>query len=397
MTRLTQRKPGRIRTALARIATIIVSLTVAVGALALVVGGRGVLADRAELAERPQAAPRMPVETLTLVGEAGYDVTRRFTGQIEAAQTIDLGFENPGTLAEIYVDEGDVVAENSLLAKLDTRLLDAERAQLLAARTALEAQAELARRTEKRRNALNDRGFASDQSLDSISLSLAELMARIAEVEAGLAAIDIRLDKAELRAPFGATISARTRDPGVSLAAGQPILSLMQADAPQFRVGVSPAIADALALGDRVDVRFGTRSVSAELSSILPDLDPATRTRMLLFSLTGDRLPAFGTVGELRLTQRIDMAGFWLPISALRDGPRGLWQVMTVTEGDAGPVIAGEAVEILHAEAERAFVRGTLAPGMEVVTGGPHRVVPGQAVVMEHDRVSRTARNEEQG
>ncbi|MEM1306884.1 MAG: hypothetical protein AAGG99_05105 [Pseudomonadota bacterium] len=38
-------------------------------------------------------------------------------------------------------------------------------------------------------------------------------------------------------------------------------------------------------------------------------------------------------------------------------------------------------VEILHAESDRVFVRGTFAQGAEVLINGPHRVVTGQQVV----------------
>lgn len=386
MADVTTGKPNRIRAVLTRIATILITLAVVTGALGLLVSGRTVLANRAADTERPEPAPRMVVEVARIELQPGYDVTRRFTGQIEAAQVTRLGFENPGTLAEILVDEGDIVAKGDVLAQLDQRLLHAERAQLTAAKNALEAQAELARRTEKRRNALNDRGFASDQSLDTIALSLVELQARISEVDAALASVDIRLDKARMRAPFDATVSVRERDPGVSLSAGQPVLALLEEGARQFRVGVSPDLVASLAAGDSFEVFFGTRSVRATLTSILPDLDPATRTRMLLMELEGSDLPAFGTVGELRLTQQIRAPGFWLPLGALRDGPRGLWEVMTVVDEDNAYRVAKEAVEILHAEADRVFVRGTLAAGMQIVTGGPHRVVPGQRVVLSTEQ-----------
>ena len=38
------------------------------------------------------------------------------------------------------------------------------------------------------------------------------------------------------------------------------------------------------------------------------------------------------------------------------------------------------SVELLHAEATRAFVRGTFPPEAQLIDTGAHRVVPGQAV-----------------
>lgn len=48
-------------------------------------------------------------------------------------------------------------------------------------------------------------------------------------------------------------------------------------------------------------------------------------------------------------------------------------------DGDAG-VVRREAVEVLHAETERAFVRGTLETSDQIIAHGLQRVVPGQRV-----------------
>ena len=95
------------------------------------------------------------------------------------------------------------------MARLDTRLLEAERSRLAASRAALEAQAERARRTAKRQAELRDRGFATDQAMDDISLDLARLEAEIDAVDAGIDAARIDLDKVILRAPFPGTVALR--------------------------------------------------------------------------------------------------------------------------------------------------------------------------------------------
>ena len=47
-------------------------------------------------------------------------------------------------------------------------------------------------------------------------------------------------------------------------------------------------------------------------------------------------------------------------------------------------------VEVIHTESERAFVRGTLAPGDRVVDAGVHRLVPGQQVTAHPAAVNAT-------
>ena len=72
--------------------------------------------------------------------------------------------------------------------------------------------------------------------------------------------------------------------------------------------------------------------------------------------------------------------GAWVPVTALRDGVRGLWTVLVAVPSDAGSVVAEEAVEILYADETRALVRGTFADGARLIESGAHRVTPGQAV-----------------
>jgi multidrug efflux pump subunit AcrA (membrane-fusion protein) len=98
------------------------------------------------------------------------------------------------------------VSRGEVIARLDTRLLEAERARLSASRAALAAQVELARRTDARQQTLLAEGHVTQQRVDESSLLLAQLEAALAEVDAGIAAVDVRLSKAVLRAPFDGRI-----------------------------------------------------------------------------------------------------------------------------------------------------------------------------------------------
>ena len=74
-------------------------------------------------------------------------------------------------------------------------------------------------------------------------------------------------------------------------------------------------------------------------------------------------------------------AGAWVPLSALRQGPRGTWVLLTVTQTEGGTaMIAQGAVEIVHLLDDRAFIRGGFESGLRYLPDGTHRVVPGEAV-----------------
>lgn len=346
----------------------------------MVAGGRAVLAARQAQAAQPAAVVPLAVPVARFAMQDSHTVTRAFTGQIEPSQRTAVAFEIGGTLAAVLVGEGDTVAVGAPLARLDTRLLEAERQRLSAARAAVAAQAELAARTTGRQTALQARGVASTQALDSAALGAEELAARLAEIDASLLAVAIRLDKATLTAPYAARVAARHLDLGASAEPGRPVVTLAETAGPQFRVGLPPDAMATIPPDGSVAIRVEGGEIVGRLRAVRPELDAATRTVTVLFDLGGDKLPAWRSTGTLTLTGEVAARGGWVPLSALESGPRGLWRLMTVGEGDGETIVGAEAVEVLYATAERAFVRGTIADGAWFIADGPHRVVPGQTV-----------------
>lgn len=370
------------RTVARRVLSAVVTLGFIGLAGGLVSLGVSVIADRASAVTEVDAAPLVTVRIQPLNYVDSYQIERRFVGQVEPQQQTDIAFEQGGAVLQVLVDDGDLIAAGDRIAVLDTQLLEAETARLQASRAALEAQAELSRRTTSRQTELQERGFSSVQSLDQASFTLAEVSARIAEVDAALATNRIQIEKAEISSPFAGRVVARHIDEGTTVAGGQPVISLLEHAGPEFRAGIDPSLAPLLADANGLTVEIEGRAVEAQLISLAPNIDPVTRTRIARFALEDDEATVFGQTGSLVVNQTIPERGAWLPVPALQEGMRGLWQVMTVEgEPDSGNlVISPQAVEIVYAGQDRAFVRGTFEDGARLVLDGPHRVVPGQRV-----------------
>ena len=74
-------------------------------------------------------------------------------------------------------------------------------------------------------------------------------------------------------------------------------------------------------------------------------------------------------------------AGFWLPVSALVAGERGLWSLYAVKPAENNTYqVVRRAVEIIHNDAERVLVRGSIESGDRIIIHGSHRIVPNQLV-----------------
>jgi membrane fusion protein, multidrug efflux system len=379
---MTDHATSGFRKALRRLVTFATTLVVFGGAAAAVFAGLSLIsADRD--AVNGEAAPRTAVSVLTVELAQGYTVTRRFTGQVEAAARTDLGFELSGRITEVLVEEGDVVPVGMVLARLDTSALIPERAALEADMSALAADAELARLTLERNDTLTERGFRSVAAQDDARLALTRAEAGMAAVRAGIAGVDVRLEKSVLTAPFAARVGARMADPGQTAAAGGTVLVLFDAAPARARVGLPPELAAGLAVGDVVTVEQGDAEVAATVRQIRPDLDPSTRSRSVVLTLPEGATHVLGDTIALILTQAVEDPGFWAPLSALREGVRGSWSVMAVEATAQGDRTTPAAVEVIHSDGARVFLRGTLPAGARIIAEAPDRVAPGQLVLAD--------------
>ncbi|WP_339951687.1 efflux RND transporter periplasmic adaptor subunit [uncultured Albimonas sp.] len=325
-------------------------------------------------ASAPTRAPVIAVQRAS-----GLRVETRRLGIVEPARQVQAAFDLAGTVETVAVQEGDRVQAGQLLARLDTARIRVRIDELEAQRAATQTQAELARLTLERQETLRARGFASDQRWDEARLEADRVAATLRQLDAGLAAARIDLDHSELRAPFAGEIASRSADEGAVVSAGQKIIELIEADRPRVRVGLPEAAAARLQPGTLMQVEIDGRRLTAAVAAVRPDVDPATRTRAALLDLLtppGARV-AYGAAVSVIVERTREEEGFWLPVSALREGAKGLWTVLTVAERPGGAVAGVESVEVLHVDGERAFVRGTLAPGDLVVAAGAHKLAPG--------------------
>jgi RND family efflux transporter MFP subunit len=308
-----------------------------------------------------------------------YAIAREFAGEVQAGQSSQLGFEFPGQVAELLVDEGDAVAPGQVLARLDTRLLDSERDELVARRAELRAELATTQRNLERIEQLQAENLVSERERDDLAGRTDVLRASLQRVDAALEANSVRIDKASLRAPFAAGVAARFVDSGVVVDAGIPVFELVQAEAREVRAGVPVAIADGLRPGEMITVRVGLEETVGQLIGLGPVVDPATRSRALRVRVTEAWAP--GELAYLQLEVPTEMTGTWLPDAAVTEGMRGTWVAyVAVPAGDGEAVLESRTVVIHHARGGELYAGGALEDGDLVVAAGLHRLAPGQRV-----------------
>jgi HlyD family secretion protein len=202
-------------------------------------------------------------------------------GRLEATE-VQIASKTPGRLAEVLVDEGDKVSKGQLLARMDTRTLEAQRAQAeadvvrtrenLAAAEAnvhlRQSELLLANQELKRSRELFNRGYASQQIIDqqqarlntgnaavqAAQAQVAAVRAAIGSAKAMVAQLTSEIDDSSLRAPIDGIIQLRLAEPGEVLGAGGRVLLLIDPSDQYMNLYLSASVTGRLAVGSEARI-----------------------------------------------------------------------------------------------------------------------------------------------
>jgi len=219
-------------------------------------------------------------------------------GRLEATE-VQIASKIPGRLAEVHVNEGDKVLKGQLLARMDTRTLEAQRSQaeaevvrtrenLSAAQANVQLrQSELllANQELKRSQELFKRGFASQQIIDQQQARLntgnaavlaaraqvAAIQAAIGAAQAQVAQLTSEIDDSSLRAPIDGIIQLRLAEPGEVLGAGGRVLLLIDPNDQYMNLYLPASVTGRLTVGSEARIlldALSSQPLSAKISFV---------------------------------------------------------------------------------------------------------------------------------
>ena len=281
---------------------------------------QGACAERPDPSARDAAAPvAVPVveirpESVPAVVEA--------PGTVQPRERIPLASQVQGYVRAVHVRVGDAVARGRLLAVLDARDAESQKAAALSSireaeaalsearrahdaalemKAASDAADDLAGQTLVRYERLFAARSVSPQEIDEVRMRrraaaaeraaraaqvaaaedrIGQVEARIAQATAQSRRTDVLLGWSEITAPAAGRIVQLSVDPGAALFPGTPLLVIETTDNPRVVAHLPSAHAHALKAGMKVRVRAGSGEASVEgrVSEIVPLSDPGTHT-----------------------------------------------------------------------------------------------------------------------
>lgn len=333
--RLAPRRRGRGLT----VAALLVGLALAAGGWFWLGAGSGGQVDY-------QTAP-VTTEPLTVIVTA--------TGTVQPTTEVEVSSELSGTLASVEVDYNDQIDVGQVLARLDSRKMEAQvanagaalaraRAQLVQAQaTARQTAADLARA-----EALGQRGFNAQSARDIAEAEDARARAAVDSARADLTLAEANLtleqadlDKATIRSPIRGMVLARAAEAGqiVASSLNAPVLFTLAEDLAkmELQVDVDEADIGQVTAGNAAeftveawrDRRFPARITQLRFAPETTDGVVTYKAVLTVDNAEGLLRPGMTATADITV-RRVEGA-LTVPNAALRYAPTGL----------AGPEVAG--------------------------------------------------------
>ncbi|MBY6196024.1 efflux RND transporter periplasmic adaptor subunit [Vibrio hangzhouensis] len=308
-----------------------------------------------------------------------YTVKREYVGTVKAGQQANLGFELAGKIESLLVDVGDQVAKGTPLIQLDTDLLVTEANQLRAQTNEVKAQLKLVDANLQRQQSLKTKGFSADAEIDALTSEKGVLQANLLRLKAALNANKLRQDKSTLVAPYAGVIAKRHVSLGDVVNVGTPTLELLASEGKEAFIGIPAHQLSRVTHLKAPQVRVADHRYAVKLLNPGAMVDTQSRSVGLRYRFPEEAQLLEGQLAYLAFDEQVNESGYWVPLTALIDGLRGVWNVYII---DTNNIVERRTVNVLYADSQRAFVNGAIQDGESIISSGLHRVVPGQNVLV---------------
>jgi membrane fusion protein, multidrug efflux system len=302
-----------------------------------------------------------------------------------------------GEVEQVTVREGQDVQQGDVIARIDTRNLQAQYDRELAAVDKARADLDLAKLNRDKNRTLLEQRYISQNTYEATESAYAASVAsfRLAEAQARLAKIE--LDDAVIRAPFAGTIATRLVQPGEKVSPDSAIVTLVDLRQMVLEAGVPAAEIPSVRVGQTARFAvggFGEREFTGEVQRINPVTASGSRAITIYIAVANpDRVLKGGMFAQGQLTLDSTQPVLAVAQSAVRD-EAGANYVYTLRDGKITrtPVRLGPSVK----GAKYVEVREGLTAGDRVIVAnladgkaGAEAFVRGETDTAANARVER--------
>jgi membrane fusion protein, multidrug efflux system len=359
--------------------------------------------------------------------EARYETVQAFAtapGTVQARNRIVISSQINGFVREMRVRAGDGVQPNQVLATLDGRDAESQKAAALAAideaqaalsearrsyqaaaqtQAASKASADLAKQTLSRYQKLFESRSVSPQEMDEVRMrrdaSAAELAsresmvaaaqerikqaeARIAQAQAQAGRADVLMGYTEIKAPAEGRIAERSADAGTAIFPGTLLFVIESIAKPQVLADIQTEYAGHLRVG--MNVRLGKtaseENMEGRIAEIIPGSNPATHSVQFKVDLPQSNEAPTGQFIQISVPVGTRNA-LLIPVRAIRT--TGQLTGLFVLDQDAR--VHYKLVKAAPYDSDRMEILSGVEPGEKVLAALNDRITDGTTVEIRHE------------
>jgi RND family efflux transporter MFP subunit len=214
-------------------------------------------------------------------------LSRHFPGVVSPGRRAVLSTRVNGTIKSIRVQAGDHVSSGTLLARIESRDIDAAIAAAKAQLKAAEISAAKALQDVNRLKRLYGEDLIARNRLELAQVKQQKSAATVEKIRAGLQAQQVTRSYAHIRAPFTGMVSKIIMDQGSFIGPGRPVLILEDRTTLQIDVPIPSKTADQIAPQDTLSVLDPSMNtpLQARYVTILPAMENSSAGQVLRLSL----------------------------------------------------------------------------------------------------------------
>ncbi|HEX6693293.1 MAG TPA: efflux RND transporter periplasmic adaptor subunit [Longimicrobiales bacterium] len=313
-------------------------------------------------------APADRVVPVQVAGVTRGAIARNVTvaGTVEPIRTIGVNSQLAGALLTVNAQEGDVVRQGEVLARVDDRELQAQLAAAEAAFQVAEAQYERAQQ-------LRDRKVITAPEYERDRTAYASAKAQYDQLKT-------RIGYATVRSPLSGVVTEKMVETGDVVGNQQRLFAIADISSMVVRVGVSELDVVQLRTGDRVTVTLDAipdRPLHGRIRRVFPQGDPTTRLVPVEVVLDAESARVARPGFLARVTFALGARdGVLLVPGAAVVGGQGGQAVFVVQDGKA----VRRAVETGVTSEGRVEIRSGLSEGEQIVVAGNNLLRDGMGV-----------------
>ena len=227
-----------------------------------------------------------------------------------------------GEIQQLTVREGQDVREGEVIARIDTRNLQAQYDRERAAVDKARADLELATLNREKNRVLLEQRYISQNTFEQTESAYAGSVASVQLAQASARLAKINLDDAVVRAPFTGTIARRLVQPGETVSSDSSIVNLVDLRELLLEAAVPAAEIPAVSIGQPARFKvggFGQRQFEGEVQRISPTTNEGSRAITLYIAVPNqDRALKGGMFAQGELVLSSGSAVLSIPAAAVK-------------------------------------------------------------------------------